>query len=197
MTSNEKIAVDPDLWLAQHGDALYLYARTRVAHQEEAEDLVQESFLAALRNWDTYRGDASVRTWLIAILRLKIADRHRRNAHLPSAMGADGQRIRDRSFDHNRSWRNTVSEWVFGHDPVESVEFRKTLDNCLAQLPKTLSSVFLLREIEELPIETLARNLELSEANVRVRLHRARLLLRECLSKNWFADETIDGRETS
>ncbi len=66
------------------------------------------------------------------------------------------------------------------------------LDRCLSRLPRSLSSVFILRELEELDTAELRRVLAVSEGNLRVRLHRARLLLRECLEKHWFA-ETRDG----
>ena len=177
-------------WLADHGDALYRYARSRVTRDEEAEDLVQETFLAALRNRSSFRGESTFRTWLIAILRMKILDLHRRHAHLPSAPTADPQTIREQTFQPSGVWKHRIEPWSVANDPVESAEFRSALEHCLARLPKTLSSLFLLREVEAMSTADLARDLEISEPNVRVRLHRARLLLRNCLAKSWFGDET-------
>ena len=62
-------AADGAAWLVEHGDALYRFARFRVGDRELAEDLVQDAFLAALESRDQFQGRASVRTWLMAILR--------------------------------------------------------------------------------------------------------------------------------
>jgi RNA polymerase sigma-70 factor, ECF subfamily len=73
-------AVDGAPWLVEHGDALYRYARSRVGDRELAEDLVQDAFLAALESRDRFQGRATVRTWLLSILRHKIVDHYRRVA---------------------------------------------------------------------------------------------------------------------
>jgi RNA polymerase sigma-70 factor (ECF subfamily) len=71
---------------------------------------------------------------------------------------------------------------------LEDREFWDVLEGCLRRLPRALSSVFVLRELEELEMTELRQTLALSEGNLRVRLHRARLLLRECLERRWFAE---------
>ncbi len=192
MTGGERTNADAQSWLAEHGDALYRYARSKVARDDEAEDLVQETFLAALRNWPGFRGDSSLRTWLIAILRMKILDLHRRHADLPPSMLSASSEVIERNFQASGQWKTRVEAWVVPNDPVEAAEFREAVDNCLARLPKTLASVFLLREVEEMTTADLSSNLEISEANARIRLHRARLLLRECLAKSWFGGDSND-----
>ncbi len=69
---------DASAWLEEHGDALYGYAKARVGTRELAEDLVQETLLAALQSRDRFAGRSSVRTWLFSILRHKIVDVYRR-----------------------------------------------------------------------------------------------------------------------
>ena len=71
-------ADDADMWLVQHGDALYQYARSRVGNREVAEDLVQDALLAALQSRDQFQSRATIRTWLVSILRHKIVDFYRR-----------------------------------------------------------------------------------------------------------------------
>ncbi|HZI32614.1 MAG TPA: sigma factor, partial [Candidatus Binatia bacterium] len=65
-------------WVASHGDYLFRHALARTGIQEVAEDLVQETFLAAWKSASRYAARASERTWLLSILRNKIADHYRR-----------------------------------------------------------------------------------------------------------------------
>src|SRR5260370_21346093 len=71
-------AVDPDLWVDQHGDCLYRYALLHVRRREIAEDLVQETFFAAIRTSGSFRGKSSERSWLCGILKNKICDHFRK-----------------------------------------------------------------------------------------------------------------------
>ena len=73
-------AGDASAWPDEHGDVLYRYARSRVGNRELAEDLVQDALLAALQSRDRFQGRATVRTWLLSILRHKIVDHYRRTA---------------------------------------------------------------------------------------------------------------------
>ena len=82
-------AGDASTWLDEHGDVLYRYARSRVGQRELAEDLVQDTLLAALQSRDRFQGRATVRTWLFSILRHKIVDHCRRTATSISPAEAD------------------------------------------------------------------------------------------------------------
>ena len=75
-------------------------------------------------------------------------------------------------------------------------EFWSVLDGCLGDLPRTLAQAFMLREIEQIEVETLCATLDLSPANLRVRLHRARLLLRDCLETRWFGSRSDEAPRT-
>ncbi len=68
---------NPQSWLEKHGDYLFRYALIRVSQRDIAEDLVQETFLAALKSYATFDGNSSIRTWLTGILRHKIMDHFR------------------------------------------------------------------------------------------------------------------------
>jgi RNA polymerase sigma-70 factor (ECF subfamily) len=157
---------------------------------------VQETFLAALQSRGRFRGGSAVRTWLLSILRHKIVDHHRRAASSPRAVEniSDGKRdaVLARYFGEKGLWRARLASWKAPDQELEDREFRDVLDGCLDRLPRSLASVFILRELEDLDTDQLCDVLALSQGNVRVRLHRARLLLRECLEKHWF-DETPDG----
>lgn len=76
-------AIDPDTWVDERGDALFRYALLRMQGARVAEDVVQETFLAALRGRDSFDGRSSVKTWLFGILKHKIID-HKMLRHVAS-----------------------------------------------------------------------------------------------------------------
>lgn len=174
-------------WLEEHGDALFRYARSRVSRRELAEDLVQDTFVAALQSRDRYQGGSSVRTWLIAILRHKILDHQRRVASGRAEVIGNVDGVSSDFFAADDHWKRPPASWKTPDAIVEDGEFREVLDGCLDRMPRAIAAVFLLREMEGLETEELRSRLEISEGNIRVRLHRARLLLRECLESRWFA----------
>jgi len=181
---------DASAWLQQHGDALYRYARARVGMRELAEDLVQETLLAALQSRDRFQNRSSVRTWLCSILRHKILDHYRRGEvsrrACESEQGTTAEGNLDWFFTSDRLWKDAPSTWKTAEEALIDAEFWSVLNGCLGDLPRTLAQVFMLREIEQIEVETLCATLDLSPANLRVRLHRARLLLRDCLETRWF-----------
>ncbi len=191
---------DASTWLDEHGDVLYRYARSRVGHRELAEDLVQDALLAALQSRDRFQGRATVRTWLLSILRHKIVDHCRRAANSISTAEANPivrpDPVRARYFSAKGLWKKALASWKAPDQALEDREFWNVLDGCLNRLPQALSSVFVLRELEDMDTAELRRILDLSEVNLRVRLHRARLLLRECLEKHWFIETPGGSRRT-
>jgi RNA polymerase sigma-70 factor (TIGR02943 family) len=184
---------DAASWLDEYGDALYRHARSRVGRRELAEDLVQETLLAALAAREDFRGLSAVRTWLLAILRRKIADYYRRK-ELPVEPDADGTDFTSRRsaieghvFRDDGSFRQTPARWKSPPESLEEGELREVLDRCMARLPAGFAVAFTLRELDQVPADEIRRRLGLSAGNLRVRLYRARMMLRECLEKNWFA----------
>lgn len=98
---------EPSRWVDLYGDVLFGYAALRVPSRDIAEDLVQETFLAALRTRDTFAGDSSEQTWLVSILRRKIAD-HFRDSVRRKGRGigtAEQQREQAADFDRGFGWR--------------------------------------------------------------------------------------------
>lgn len=179
-------------WLEEYGDALYRFARARVASRELAEDLVQETFLAAVEASTTYRGESSVGTWLVSILRRKIVDHYRRvpGPTLAEPMPTDFAGNPVNLFTPDGRWREVPSEWHAPEGRLEKQEFWLVLEGCLEKLPGPLALAFRLRELMGLEMNEVCESQKQSAANVRVRLHRARLLLRACLERHWFG-ETI------
>ena len=180
---------DPTEWLDRHGDALFRYAVLRVRSRDVAEELVQETFVAALRAREGFEGRSSLRTWLVAILRRKIVDHIRRRRR--SEVSPDGTDALDgvitSGFDRKGHWKSRQSSWAT--DPARTFvnrEFWAVFDDCVAKLPANLADTFYLRELEELGSDELCKILGITASNLWVQLHRARALLRHCLETNWF-----------
>jgi RNA polymerase sigma-70 factor (ECF subfamily) len=179
---------DPAQWVDDHGDALYRYALLRVKEVDAAEDLVQETFLAALRAREQFAGASSVRTWLVGILKHKIVDHLRRQSReqpVSSSVPAGGSW--EELFDAKGGWYVKPSEWA--EDPsavLEKQEFWETFRRCLSRLPPRLGQAFALREMDELRSDEVCQVLNVSASNLWVMLHRARMQLWRCLESNWF-----------
>lgn len=180
-------------WLDEHGDALYRYAWSRVGRREPAEDLVQDTLLAALSARENFREQSAVRTWLLAILRRKIADYYRKKQPHAATNFEGAEATNRRSsiekhvFRDDGSFHDTPARWKSPPESLEDLELREVLDRCMERLPIGFAVAFTLREVDEVPADEIRRRLGVTAGNLRVRLYRARLLLRECLEKNWFA----------
>lgn len=176
---------DPEDWVDRHGDALFRYALSRVRDRQRAEDLVQDTFLAAYRAREQFQGRASERTWLIGILKRKIIDLHRKRSEQPVTDLAQDDGL-DGLFTSGGKWKVPVTRWA--DDPEELVrqrEFQEVLRGCLAAMPARLADAFALRELEDLSSEEVRKVLHVSASNLWVLLHRARLRLWRCLSVRW------------
>ncbi len=187
-------ALNPESWVDEHGDYLYSYALMRLRHRELAEEIVQETFLAALKACHNFAGQSSERTWLVGILKHKIVDHFRRTSRERPVADFETGAHEDDLFqpsgkwvDHwtsegaPREWANDPSQWA------EQQEFWEIFQHCLSQLPPRLAEAFTLREIDSLRSEEICEILKISSNNLWVMLHRARALLRRSLEVNWFA----------
>ncbi|MBW2412298.1 MAG: sigma-70 family RNA polymerase sigma factor [Deltaproteobacteria bacterium] len=184
----DSTSLDPETWVAQHGDYLYRFALARIKDPSVAEDLVQETLLAALTARKNFERRSAVRTWLSAILKHKIVDYLRKNAREQTTENLEsiGDSI-DSLFDNNGQWKIRPGKWYLNPMTIyEQQEFLDILYTCLAKLPERLAKVFMLREMEELSIEEICKALNVSATNTWVMLYRARMGLRRCLEINWF-----------
>jgi len=188
-------SIDPEVWVDRHGDYLYRFALARIKDSSVAEDLVQETFLAALGARKNFESRSVVRTWLTAILKHKIVDHFRKYSREQVAENIEtiGDSI-DSLFDNNGQWRIKPAKWTINPMKIyEQREFLSVLYKCLAKLPERLAKAFMLREMEGLSTEEICKALEISATNSWVMLYRARMQLRGCLEINWL---NSDGSET-
>lgn len=174
-------------WLADYGDEMFAYAAARVRDSSLAEDLVQETFLAALRGYRDFEHRSAVKTWLIGILRRKVADHFRRRSSGPQVDLETEETLTQHSFTARGHWKTRVSRWALEPwEVLDKRDFWSSLDGCLEKLKPPLSEVFLLRVMDRIEVQEICELLGITTANLSVRLHRARMALRECLEKNWF-----------
>lgn len=151
-------------------------------HEQDAEDITQQTFLSALEGLAGFRGDASFSTWLLRIAThaaLKVI-RKRKGLDTISLEEATEPQENSSAVPHPEyiaDWRESPEELVQRH------ETRALLEEALAQLDEKHRLVFLLRDVEGLSVKETSEALDLSEANVKVRLLRARLKLRELLTR--------------
>ncbi len=172
-------------WLDEHGDVLFGYALRRVGDRGLAEDLVQETLLAALQARTAFDARSSERTWLVGILKHRIADHFRRISREAAStdMTADAS---DALFGRSGKWREPLADWVDPQRAFESREFWDVFQGCVRRLPARMRAALVMRDIDgDNPAET-CQSLGISATNLWTLLHRARLRLRACLQQNWF-----------
>jgi RNA polymerase sigma-70 factor (ECF subfamily) len=180
---------DPSDWVDLHGDALFRFAILRVDDQHLAEDLVQDTFLSALRAIDRFEGRSSIRTWLVGILKRKIIDHFRKNIiEIPDADLTVWDEEDDREyFDKTGHWKRTLHDWKESPEKlVESGEFWNTFQVCLSALPEAHRRAFTMRELDGYNREEICEILSITPSNMWVLMHRARAKLRKCLDATWF-----------
>jgi RNA polymerase sigma-70 factor (ECF subfamily) len=185
---------DPERWVDEHGDYLFKFALGRLRDPAKAEDAVQETFLAALKGGKSFAGKSAEKSWLVGILKNKIYDHYRKAS-------------RETSFTDMEFYSDEESErftgdgigqggWIHELGPLEWASdagsgldndiFWKTFRDCSGKLPKNVAAVFTLREVDGVESKEICATLNISESNLWVMLHRARMALRRCLETNWF-----------
>lgn len=188
---------DPEGWVDLHGNALFAYALRQVGNRSAAEDLVQETMMAAFRGRDAFSGASAERTWLIGILKNKVIDHYRRSGREtaieePDAVSDTGEADFISAGPDAGQWqpnRRPAAWSVDVKDPVEQQQFWEHLQSCLDNLDGRLARVYRLREVQALEYREVCNVLSVTPTNLRVMLHRARKLLRRCMEINWVGDD--------
>ncbi|HUI31856.1 MAG TPA: sigma-70 family RNA polymerase sigma factor [Candidatus Acidoferrales bacterium] len=188
MSWKEKAA--PQRWVENFSDSLFRYAIVRVNDRETARDLVQDTLLSGLQNVSSFRGDSAEKTWLFTILKNKIIDHYRRSStdKIVSFEDLDESFNLGDYFDKEGEWNESARpiSWTgSGHDDYGSKEFHEILQRCLVRLTVQCRAVFSMKYLEELESDEICKRLSVSASNYWVIMHRAKLMLRRCIEKNW------------
>jgi RNA polymerase sigma-70 factor, ECF subfamily len=167
------------------GERAYLvrYASLQLRDSHAAEDAVQETLVAALAGEASFGGRSNLRTWLTGILKHKIVDAIRRmSREAPAATTEDFEAL----FDERGHWVEMPAAWADPGAALEQERFFAALERCLERLPQKTSQAFMMREHLGLDTGEICKELAITPTHCWVLLYRARMALRECLTKEWF-----------
>jgi RNA polymerase sigma-70 factor (ECF subfamily) len=164
-------------------------ARLQLRNESVAEDVVQDTLIAALEGADRFAGNSAVRTWLVGILKHKIIDQIRRGSREVSLKAdvADGEEGDfDSLFDASGHFAEAPRDWGNPERTLEQKRFYQVLEACLDGLSPNLGRIFMMREFLGLETEEICKDLDITPTNCWVMLYRARMGLRACLESRWF-----------
>jgi len=150
---------------------------------EAAEEVVQETFVAALGAIEQYSATGSEGAWLLGICKRKVIDHVRRRNRPDAGVGGDlGSDPSEAMFDAKGNWRFDPRALKGRPErALESEEFWQAFRNCLQRLSQRQADAFTLREVDDLASDEVCKELEISASNLWVLLHRARLSLTGCM----------------
>jgi RNA polymerase sigma-70 factor (ECF subfamily) len=168
-----------------HNRMLFRLARSILNDDAEAEDALQEAYIAAYRGIGGFRGGAKLSTWLARIVINEAYARVRKRRRTAPVIALDAAGA---SRDHGNS---RLEEGAMADDTMERpdaaamrAELRRMLERRIDELPEQFRTVYVMRDVEELSVEETAQCLDLPPATVRTRAFRARALLREALARD-------------
>ena len=178
--------INPNKWIDLYSDYLFNYTISRVSDREIAQDLVQDTFLAALKSMKNFKGEASERTWLISILKRKIIDHYRK---INSKKGKAEVRITYNDSESEGDWLEERVADPFdktAEDTLQNTELGDAIHSCLEKLPQKQADVFKMKTILGYETEVICNELNITASNLWVIIHRARTAMADCLKQNWF-----------
>lgn len=180
-------------WVTSYSDKMYSWALYKTNSKETAEDLVQETFIAAFQSFEKFEEKSEPKTWLFGILNHKIADHFRKVYRQPVVNENDrnpepGNNFFDTFFDADGSWikEQRPQPWPDDSHLLDDSEFVKILQACMKKLPSNWFAAINLKYLEEKKGEQICQELEITPTNFWQILHRAKLQLRKCLEVHWF-----------
>ena len=185
-------AADIAAQLDAHRGYLLRVARLQLRDDALAEDVVQETLLAALSG-GTFSGKSSLKTWLTGILKHKIIDAIRRKQREPLLASTFDDECDIEDLDGLfkapfGAWDSPPAEWGDPEQALNRSQFFDIMDFCLEKLPPNTARVFMMREVMGLDSDEICKELAITANNLWVILYRARMSLRECLEQNWFKE---------
>jgi RNA polymerase sigma-70 factor (ECF subfamily) len=155
--------------IQKYNQRLYRIARSIVKDENELEDILQDTYLKAYMNLSQFRKESQFSTWLIRIL----------------INNANATVLKSKRFDSTS--KEELNKATGSHESPDfnmtNKELKAILENAIDKLSETLRSVYIMREVENLSIQETAQCLDITEQNVKTRLHRAKEILKEELYK--------------
>jgi RNA polymerase sigma-70 factor (ECF subfamily) len=171
---------------------LLRFAQLQLRNDSMAEDVVSETLLAMLEKPDSFEGRSSLRTYATGILKFKIIDVIRKRGREVHVEPLDEQSMDDAMdalFAQDGHWQEQATTWQQPEKSLEQRQFFEKLQACVERLPARIGRVFMMREWLECEVDDICGELGITANNCGVMLYRARMQLRECLERNWFAGQ--------
>jgi len=178
-------SIDTSTWVDDYSDMLYNYAIVRVNDHEMAKDLVQDTFISALKGLANFQGKSSVKTWLFSIIKRKIIDHWRkqdtRQTKPMSALGTDTEEGEQRIIE--RQTNGTISQIEVDYN---NKELREAIMGCIQDLPDKWRGIVIDKLVEGNETEEVCKEHDVTASNLWVIIHRAKVQLRDCIELKWF-----------
>ncbi|MGO4820677.1 MULTISPECIES: sigma-70 family RNA polymerase sigma factor [unclassified Flavobacterium] len=189
ITDNNKIVLEK--WVNQFSDELYSWALYKTSSKETAEDLVQETFLAAFRKLDTFQGKSQPKTWLFSILNNKLIDYYRSSAKTTkqnfSLTETSGVALAEGLFNQYGCWKNNDVNpiWDQEEELLDNPDFNNTLEICMEELPTKWKLAITSKYLTHKNATEICQELEITVSNYWQIVHRSKLLIKKCLDVKW------------
>lgn len=172
------------IWVEEHSDYLFNFAMSKVSDRDLSFDFVQETFLAAIKAEDSFEGRSSARTWLTSILNRKIIDYWRKQSSRKT-----------QPVSHFVTEGSKTGDWVLENAPQGSIEaydaqLEKEETNgevydCISKLPMNWKGIISAKYFEDKKGEEICEEFDITPSNFWVIVHRAKVVMRDCLEKKW------------
>jgi RNA polymerase sigma-70 factor (TIGR02943 family) len=186
---NPKITIEN--WVNQFSDELFSWALYKTSSKETAEDLVQETFLAAFHKINTFQGKSKPKTWLFSILNNKVIDFYRLNNNYSKQTSSiseySGYELSDELFNEIGTWENNEINpiWEEEEELLDNSEFNNMMQECMENLPQKWKFAVTSKYLTDKNTEEICEELEITVSNYWQIVHRSKLLLKKCLEIKW------------
>ncbi len=182
--TEEKKVTAADL-VHQFSDDLFRFAFSKTKNKVVSEDLVQDTFIVAVTKLNTFRGESTHKTWLISILRNKIADYYRKKAK----DNISDKELDDQTFTFKKTgcWNEESTPFVFEDTShlLDNPAFNLIFSDCIEGLPPLWNSVIKMKYINPKKSKEICKELNITDTNLWQIVHRSKLKLKDCLDGKW------------
>lgn len=175
-------------WIHLYTKDLYKWALHKTSDKMLSEDLVQDTFLTAAEYLHKFERKSQPKTWLMAILKNKIADYYKETIHQRSQKYVSIDFL-ESFFNEREHWRkeSAPQKWdCESENLLDNPLFTQQIEVCLQKLPAQFGACIRLKFLEEKKSKDICQDLAISATNYWQLLHRAKLHLRSCIENNWF-----------
>jgi RNA polymerase sigma-70 factor (TIGR02943 family) len=178
-------------WINLYTSDLFSWALYKVSSKETTEDLVQDTFVAAFSGLEKFKNNSSPKSWLFSILNNKIVDHYRKTKNQTIHFQDIGEQLAIENansfFSTDEYWVEKInsSTWNEKENVLDNLEFQKVLNNCLEKLPAKWKDIMVYKFLIEKDSKEICKDFELTSSNYWQIIHRSKLLLKNCIQKNW------------